>query len=63
VFFACNGNFSEAARRLGLHRNSLIYRVKRIRDLLSRDLEDPEHRLALQLALKAHQVLELRAPG
>jgi purine catabolism regulator len=63
VFFACNGNFSEAARRLGLHRNSLIYRVKRIRDLLSRDLEDPEERLALQLALKARQVLELRAPG
>jgi purine catabolism regulator len=59
VFFACNGNLSEAARQLDLHRNSLIYRLSRARDLLGQDLEDPELRLALQLALKARRVLAL----
>jgi purine catabolism regulator len=59
VFFACNGNLSEAARRLHLHRNSLIYRLGRARELLGHDLEDPETRLALQLALKARWVLAL----
>lgn len=59
AFFASNGNLAEAARRLDLHRNSLIYRLGRIRALLGHDLEDPEARLALQLALKARRVLAL----
>ncbi|HEV2461434.1 MAG TPA: helix-turn-helix domain-containing protein [Ktedonobacterales bacterium] len=59
AFFACNGNLSEAARRLHLHRNSLIYRLNRARELLGRDLDDPELRLALQLAIKGRRVLEL----
>jgi purine catabolism regulator len=59
VFFACNGNLSAAARQLHLHRNSLIYRLNRARELLGHDLEDPELRLSLQLALKARRVLDL----
>lgn len=58
AFFACNGNLSEAARRLHLHRNSLIYRLARARGLLGHDLDDPELRLALQLAIKGRLVLE-----
>jgi sugar diacid utilization regulator len=58
VYLACNGNLSEAARRLHLHRNSLLYRLHHIRDLLGHDLESPELRLALQLALKGRRVLE-----
>ena len=58
VYLACNGNLSEAARRLHLHRNSLLYRLHHIRDLLGHDLENPELRLALQLALKGRRVLE-----
>lgn len=59
VFFACNGNLSAAAARLSLHRNSLLYRLNRARALLGHDLDDPELRLALQLALKGKRVLEL----
>ncbi len=59
AFFACNGNLSEAARRLHLHRNSLIYRLDRARELLGRDLDDAELRLALQLAIKGRRVLEM----
>jgi sugar diacid utilization regulator len=58
VYLECNGNLSEAARRLHLHRNSLLYRLHHIRDLLGHDLENPELRLALQLALKGRRVLE-----
>src|SRR5690348_4818161 len=59
AFFACNGNLSEAARRLHLHRNSLIYRLNRARELLGRDLDDADLRLALQLAIKGRRVLEM----
>ena len=59
AFFASNGNLSEAARRLGLHRNSLLYRLSRARELLGHDLDDPELRLSLQLAIKSRHVLRL----
>jgi DNA-binding PucR family transcriptional regulator len=59
AYFACNGNASQAKQRLNLHRNSLIYRLNRARELLGRDLDDPELRLSLQLAIKGRRVLEL----
>jgi purine catabolism regulator len=59
AYFASNGNHALAARRLALHRNSLIYRLNRARALLGYDLDEPEARLALQLALKARRVLAL----
>ncbi len=59
AYFACNGNLSRAAEQLHLHRNSLLYRLHRIRELLGHDLEDPDLRLALQLALKGQRVLAL----
>lgn len=53
VYFACGENASEAADRLWLHRNSLLYRLQRISSLTGLDLKDPEARLALQLGLLA----------
>jgi purine catabolism regulator len=57
AYFACNGNLSEAARRLHLHRNSLLYRLERIQEVLHTDLEDADTRLALQVALKMRHTL------
>jgi purine catabolism regulator len=57
AFFACHGNLSQAAIRLQLHRNSLLYRISRIEEVGGIDLEDPETRLALQVALKARRLL------
>lgn len=59
-FFAANGNHARAAEALHLHRNTLLYRLGRIETLLGRDLDDPETRLCVQLALK---IRHLAPPG
>jgi len=51
VYFATGANASEAADRLFLHRNSLLYRLERIQKLTGLDLKDPGARLALQLGM------------
>jgi sugar diacid utilization regulator/GAF domain-containing protein len=51
------GHLESAARRLGIHINTLRHRVGRIEELLGRDLRDSRTRLDLQLAL------ELVEPG
>ncbi len=48
---------SETAHRLHLHRNTVLYRLWRIRELLGRDPDEPEERLQLHLALRARVVL------
>jgi DNA-binding PucR family transcriptional regulator len=53
VYLDAGANASEAADRLFLHRNSLLYRLERVRKLTGLDLKDPEARLALQLGLLA----------
>ena len=51
TYFAAGANASEAADRLFLHRNSMIYRLKRVQRLTGLDLKDPGVALALQLGL------------
>lgn len=53
VFFDCGENASEAADRLFLHRNSVPYRLERIRELTGLDYRDNHDRLALRLGLLA----------
>jgi purine catabolism regulator len=57
AYFACHGNLSQTALRLQLHRNALLYRIGRIQEIGGVDLEDPESRLSLQVALKARRLL------
>ena len=47
-----------AAERLFLHRNSLLYRLQRIEELLGVDLKDPQVRLALNLASEFAELLQ-----
>jgi sugar diacid utilization regulator len=47
------GSIVRTARALNLHRNAVAYRVRRIFELLDVDPDDPDHRLALQLACRA----------
>lgn len=52
AFFACNGNISQTAAYLQVHRNTLTYRLNRIADITQINLEDADARFGLQLALK-----------
>lgn len=56
AFFASNGNLSKTAEVLFVHRNTLMYRLKRIEELTGSTLDDPETRFDLQLALKMYHV-------
>jgi DNA-binding PucR family transcriptional regulator len=51
ALFAAGGNASEAADRMFLHRNSMLYRLERVRKLTGLDLKDSRVALALQLGL------------
>ncbi len=53
VYLAAGANASEAADRLYLHRNSMLYRLARVGNLTGLDLRDPRARLALELGLLA----------
>lgn len=47
------GSIVRTAKVLHLHRNAVAYRLRQITDLLGVDLDDPDQRLALQLACRA----------
>jgi len=61
AFFECHGNHVRTAQRLHLHRNTLLYRLDRARQVLGVDFDDPETRLALQVALKIGRVIGRRS--
>lgn len=50
-YFQHNCNVSQTAEALYIHRNTLIYRLERICEITNLDLDKPETRLAVQLAL------------
>src|SRR5947209_1355790 len=58
AYLATNGSPTDAADRLHLHTNPVLYPLGRLEDLLQVDLRDAEVRLALHLALKIGDVLE-----
>jgi purine catabolism regulator len=55
TYFASGANASEAADRMFLHRNSMLYRLERIQKLTGLDLKDPDASLALRLGLLASE--------
>jgi purine catabolism regulator len=57
AYLASGCSPTAAAERLHLHRNGLLYRLQRIREILPVDLDDPEQRLGLHLALRIGAIL------
>ena len=57
AFFACHGNLSKTAEKLIVHRNTLLYRMNRISEIADMDLNRPETRLGVHLALVIRQLL------
>jgi purine catabolism regulator len=58
-FFACRGNMSAAAEKLFIHRNTMMYRLDKIKSILNVDLEDAEELLELHLGLRAMRLLSM----
>jgi PucR family transcriptional regulator, purine catabolism regulatory protein len=59
AFFQCHGNLSQTAETLFVHRNTLLYRMNRINDIAQIDLDRPEIRLALHLALTVRRLMTI----
>ncbi|MDF2706907.1 MAG: PucR family transcriptional regulator [Nonomuraea muscovyensis] len=53
AYLGSNGHWDAAAQRLGVHRHTLRYRMRRVAELLGRDLDDPGVRAELWIALAA----------
>ena len=58
AYIGANLNLTASARAVSVHPNTIVYRLRRIKELSGRDPHDPDDLLALTLALKA---LDLRA--
>jgi len=58
-YFKCKGNMSEAAKMLYIHRNTLLYRLDKIKEILKTDLENGEENLELQLGIHIMKLLSL----
>ncbi|MFE7134340.1 PucR family transcriptional regulator [Streptomyces sp. NPDC057638] len=52
-FLDCGGQAGRTAAALGIHRQTLYYRLSRVEQLTGLDLAEGEHRLLLHMALKA----------
>lgn len=57
VYLDSGGNYDRTAAELVIHRSTLRYRLRRIRDVGERDLSDPESRLNLHVAVRARAAL------
>lgn len=58
AYLLCNGNIAKTAQKIFVHRNTLIYRLNQIRDLLACDLEDAWTRMNFFVSLLTMDYLE-----
>jgi hypothetical protein len=56
VYLAHGGGQRSTAEALGIHRNTLSYRLRQIRGLLAVDPDDPANRLSLHVAIIASEL-------
>ena len=56
-FFENNLNVSETSRKLFVHRNTLVYRLEKIRKLTGLDLREFEHAITFKVALMVRKYL------
>jgi hypothetical protein len=56
VYLDCAGQAGRTAAALGIHRQTLYYRLSRVEQLTGLDLDDGEDRLLLHMALKASRL-------
>ncbi len=59
-FFENNLNVSETSRKLFVHRNTLVYRLEKIKKLTGLDLREFDHAIVLKVALMVKKYLRSR---
>lgn len=52
IYIETNGNMTETAERLFVHRNTAIYRIKTIEQLLGMTLDNEDFRLQLSFSFR-----------
>ena len=50
------GQWEQASRALGVHRNTLRYRLERAREAVDLDIDDPDHAARLWLLLRSRGI-------
>lgn len=56
MYFACGGNLKKISEEMFTHYNTIIYRMQRIRDITGINLENPNEKLNIQIALKIYEI-------
>lgn len=59
VYLETNCQISETAKRLFVHRNTVVYRIEKCEEILGKNIKDPETTLQIRLALRIKSILEL----
>ena len=57
VYLSCERNITHAAKELFIHRNTLIYRLKKINEMLTADLDDPYTRDYIRFSIYIVRIL------
>jgi PucR family transcriptional regulator, purine catabolism regulatory protein len=57
AYFDANMNISQAAKDLYIHRNTIIYRLDKIQQILKQDIKSTENMFNIQLALRIRKLL------
>ncbi|WP_342042187.1 PucR family transcriptional regulator [Bacillus sp. OTU2372] len=58
VFLETHCQISETAKRLFVHRNTVVYRIEKCEEILGKSLKDSETTLQIRLALRIKSLLE-----
>jgi PucR family transcriptional regulator, purine catabolism regulatory protein len=59
AYLSSGGSVAESAASLNIHRNTLSYRISRIAELSGRDLNSPDDRLLLRVALLCRDLVQV----
>lgn len=59
VYLETHCQISETAKRLFVHRNTVVYRLEKCEELLGKSLKDPETTLQIRLALRIKSLLKI----
>ena len=62
-YLDCGGNYDASAQALSVHRSTLKYRLRRIRQVSGHDLGLPDVQFNLQVATRAWRTLEALRPS